>query len=773
MSHSTTNESRRTYDPAKNAKVDKAAQLFDLVFSQPKVPIHKSPPSSSSTFSMTKSAAKKVEKMELPCGKSDSPSSTGGFSSPTSSIPDMTLEKSDSSEEEELSVIAHRTVSTKVKRSPEIPLIKETDNTESSKCISSKRMREFASDSDDDDDDIEIKRSRHSQSDECVEQDVTTGTKLPFFPSGSKNRKPVYNHKWQEDDDEDEDGFDKKNPSKTSIQREAAPSMTSPKTISTVTAYKDSRSSQRIRNVKEAHHCLESGERLDYKNDIEYTLGTLADANSSLNVKCLSLTSLAKKCLSPDFRQFLRMESFTGKIFRAIVDVCSSPNIGICAACFIYLMSRDKASMVLDAALLRLLSQLIKHENLKFSPEYTKYSSAVWDILEEYREKSSTVCPVQFDITKEKLSTSFLILESLSYLCFMHPLDDNLKNELLNMGVLQWIVSKVDKLVLRMLHEKMNEEDKLHCLNILKRCFSVLEVTSAYNLRNQAYLISHRGSALLQSSGRLIGICHKSVDDDSDHETEKLKTNMTCLLGLCSVLMNLSHENELCCTKLGQMAGFLPLCMSLLTYLTPKFSSESHSFDLAVMISCLLVNVVERCNSNRQKLIDLTVPLYDRVSKNQSYESVLVALTRQFLYHDSRARTVDEELDNDLVLEDVPEGSGNEDEDEGDGRLNRGLQNMTEDEMCEAVRNVMNKASDHMEDSVLASYTALLIGCLLQQNEENVIIIKKEMPNGKLDPMIEQLQRFSEFMKLMGKKKVAQSHRSMEKIIELLEKLNV
>lgn len=37
--------------------------------------------------------------------------------------------------------------------------------------------------------------------------------------------------------------------------------------------------------------------------------------------------------------------------------------------------------------------------------------------------------------------------------------------------------------------------------------------------------------------------------------------------------------------------------------------------------------------------------------------------------------------------------------------------------MVEAVQNAMNKASSHMEDSVLASYFALLIGCLLLQNE--------------------------------------------------------
>lgn len=52
-----------------------------------------------------------------------------------------------------------------------------------------------------------------------------------------------------------------------------------------------------------------------------------------------------------------------------------------------------------------------------------------------------------------------------------------------------------------------------------------------------------------------------------------------------------------------------------------------------------------------------------------------------------------------------------------DGRLHRLPTELSEDEMVEAVQNAMNKASSHMEDSVLASYFALLIGCLLLQNE--------------------------------------------------------
>ncbi len=47
---------------------------------------------------------------------------------------------------------------------------------------------------------------------------------------------------------------------------------------------------------------------------------------------------------------------------------------------------------------------------------------------------------------------------------------------------------------------------------------------------------------------------------------------------------------------------------------------------------------------------------------------------------------------------------------------------ITEDEMASTMQAAMNKASTHMEDSVVASYVALLIGCLIQQNEVGFIM---------------------------------------------------
>ncbi|VDN57702.1 unnamed protein product [Dracunculus medinensis] len=419
----------------------------------------------------------------------------------------------------------------------------------------------------------------------------------------------------------------------------------------------------RVKNVKEAHQCLESGAKDDFTDDIEYALSTLTDPLSTPSLKCLSIISLSRKCISSEFRQFFRSQNFFGKIVKTLGD----SNMAICISSMIYLISRDTVSLDVDAVSLRLFNQLLKWDKPKGNGEYMRFS------------KMSFFQP------------SFLVLESLVYICARKTDNQILKKELLNLGILQWIVSKCKFFYT--------------CLKILERCLRVLESAIVCNKKNQAFLISHRGSLLIQSSVKFVPFFLL------------FEQSITCLSRVAGLLMNMSHENELCSTKLGQMSGFLPLCMSSFTYLVPKFAAKEKRFDLTVLVSVIIIS--------------------DETIHRNLFVTVL------FVYHESIARSIDEELDNDLVLEDVPDDSNCTDDDD-DGRLHRLPAELTEDEMIETVQKAMNKASKHMEDSVLASYFALLIGCLLQQNE----VIKSELSGGKLTLMIEQLQRFLEFMKI-------------------------
>ncbi|KAK6054474.1 wings apart-like protein, partial [Cooperia oncophora] len=544
-----------------------------------------------------------------------------------------------------------------------------------------------------------------------------------------------------------------------------------------------------VGRVKEAHQCLESGEHDDFKQDIEYILSTMK-GKAPVNIKCLSALSLARKCISSEFRQFLRSEGLVSNVFKGMAEAASDQNLALCAATVIYLMSRDFISVQVDAQSLRLFSQLLRIEKMEQNEEQKKFASMVWEVFTSYIERmESAGKKIVFDLTMEQLSPSSLVLEALVFV-LARCTDENLKTELLNLGILQWIVGKVEKIVLRLLHDKLSEDETIQQLVVLERCFRILESVSGFELvylvkkvpngtfqstvyhkKNQAFLISHRGSLLIQMCGKLMTIIHDTISNCAVG-SQLARSHIACLSLMARVLMNLSHENELCCTKLGQVPGFLPLCLSSYTFLAPKFAPEDKKFDLYVMMTSLCVNLVERCNSNRRKLIETTVKVHAENGEDTEHKA-LDALAILFTVHEAKARNIDEDLDKDLAFEEPADEDNNDDDEEcrDDGRLDRAkLNEMNESEMLQAVQDAMSKASAHMEDSVVASYVALLIGCLLQQNEGHAAIVRSHLQGGSFATMIDQLQRFLDFMKIASKK--AGGCRSIERIIDLLDRLN-
>ncbi|EYC33754.1 hypothetical protein Y032_0002g968 [Ancylostoma ceylanicum] len=560
-----------------------------------------------------------------------------------------------------------------------------------------------------------------------------------------KERRPVYQHKWTENDDEDNEESGGENTAEGHVASGAAAPTSSAQQRGPV--YRNNEGA-RIHRVKEAHQCLESGEHDDFKQDIEYILSTMK-GNASINIKCLSTLSLARKCVSPEFRQFIRSEGLVANVFKGLAEAANDQNLAICAATVIYLMSRDFISLPVDAHSLRLLSQLLRIEKLDQNEEQKKYVSLVWDVFTSYIERMEAVGKkIVFDLNKDQLTPSALILEALVFI-LARSTDENLKTELLNLGILQYIVGKVEKIVLRLIHDKLTESETIQQLVVLERCFRILESCTLFHKKNQAFLISHRGSLLIQMCGKLMTVIHDTISNCAVG-SELARSHIACLSLMARVLMNLSHENELCCTKLGQVPGFLPQCLSSYTFLAPKFAPEDKKFDLYVMITSLCVNLVERCNSNRRKLIDTSVKVYSEDGEATEYKA-LDALAILFTIHEAKARNIDEDLDKDLAFEEPIDEDNNDTDEEAkdDGRLDRAkLNEMSESEMLQAVQSAMSKASAHMEDSVVASYVALLIGCLLQQNEGHVSAVRSHLQDGSLSPMIDQLQRFLDFMKI-------------------------
>ncbi|GMT24082.1 hypothetical protein PFISCL1PPCAC_15379 [Pristionchus fissidentatus] len=588
-----------------------------------------------------------------------------------------------------------------------------------------------------------------------------------------KKNKPVYRHKWNAVDYEEEEREETKEEKRNSVNTVSQPVVSSRRGVPIY-----AREAQgRVRNVKEPHQMLESGEHDDFKDDLKYMLTSLK-GDSSTNIKCLSATSLARKCVNPQFRHLIRSEKEVTSLFHSLLDSPCDESFALSASSVIYLICRDSVSITVDTTSARIFAQLLKLERpTNMNGTVEKQYKMIWEIFSSYLEKmESTGRKISFELNEDELSPSSLILEALVFV-LTNSRDPDLKNDLLTLGILQWVVAKVDRLVEDL--ESVSIEKAERLLIPLERCFRVLEICTMYHKKNQAFLIAHRSSAIIAASNRLISLVHTRVSHPSSPHPLR-KSLLRSLTLMARVLTNLSYDNELCSTKLGQMPGFLSSCISSFTLLAPKYlPNDTQAFDLTLLMSSLVVNLVEKCNGNRRKIVEARIKVFNKGEEEE--ETALTCLTKLFVYHEEAAREADTGIDKELVIEE-PDHNPSDDDDEGgsdddsngvknDGRLDRGkMGEMNEGEMMDALKGVLSKASSHMEDSMIASHLALLIGCVLQQNEDHLRLVRSVLPDESLSLMVEQLQRYLDFLRLAGVS--ASQSRSMERIIEFLERVD-
>uniref|UniRef100_A0A914D0N2 WAPL domain-containing protein n=1 Tax=Acrobeloides nanus TaxID=290746 RepID=A0A914D0N2_9BILA len=605
-----------------------------------------------------------------------------------------------------------------------------------------------------------------------MELESILAKKKNIFPSKASRQNIVYKHKWTQEEEA-------KNSSQ-STSRANSRSQPAPIDVVFKRPPVNYSSSGRIRQVKEAQRCLESGAQADFAQELEYILSTLEDSKATENMKCLSTIQLAKKCVKLEFRKFLRNDNNMTRVFNVLKSSPSeSAAWSLCVSLVIYFLARDRAGITINDTTLRLICQLLRMGREDGDVEFKRFSSQAWKVINEWREACATTTSreIQFDFTEESLSSSFLMLEALVYICLRNH-SKFIQGELLTQGCLQWAVDKVDIIVKELSKENATDKDLILNLKEFDRWMRILENASVYNVKNQAYLVTIRSCLLLTSCVKALEFLYKLVDKPTASQNFK-DTGLDTICLIARVFTNLSHDNELCCDNLGKTSGFLKLCVSSFTYLSLKNGPKEKHFDVFVMLCGLLVNIIEKCPSNRTRIVDMKIPVYDENSKTSEEVLSLEAFTKLFLKHESAAKTIDEELDNDLDMEIIPEegpGGNNDDEDdetngfEENGRLVRKDTEMTEDEILQSVQRAMNKASAHMEDSVMASYIGLLLGSLIQKDEVSAETVKNLMGENKLKPMIEQLQRFLDFMKLTNPK--SNSIRCIQRIIDSLESLD-
>ncbi|XP_066526744.1 wings apart-like protein homolog [Hoplias malabaricus] len=567
-----------------------------------------------------------------------------------------------------------------------------------------------------------------------------------------------------------------------------------------------------VQHVKHFNDVVEFGENQEFTDDFEY-LETGLKSTQPLNTRCLSIISLATRCAMPSFRMHLRARGKVAQVFKMLSDAPQHPNLALCTASLMYILSRDRLNMDLDRACLELMIRLLEMEQ-DYSVADQLTAKEINKVKEKIRKLCETVHNKHLDL--ENITTGHLAMETLLSLTSKRA-GDWFKEELRLLGGLDHIVDKVKECV-ESLDKEEDEEEIVASLWGAERCLRVLESVTVHNPENQAYLIAYKDSQLIVSSARGLRHCEEMIQRYSREVNSSLssgeglphcshsnvgKAVEDCMRAVIGVLLNLTHDNEWGSTKTGEQDNLIITALNCVLKV-PRFLPQEQRFDVRVLGLGLLINLVEYSSRNRHCLVEMEVDtscllesekdvkketeVGVELKKEEGGEeekeprfpgslNALAALVQLFLERE-RAAILAEAQTDDLISE-APKSQADQSGEwqETSGEIQwvatetnetKDTEKKEEEEEELDLNKALQHAGKHMEDSIVASYTALLLGCLCQDSPLNVISVRENLPKGDFSIMTEMLKKFLNFMNLTCSVGTT-GQKSISRVIEYLE----
>ncbi|XP_017295539.1 wings apart-like protein homolog [Kryptolebias marmoratus] len=549
-----------------------------------------------------------------------------------------------------------------------------------------------------------------------------------------------------------------------------------------------------VQHVKHFNDVVEFGENQEFTDDFEY-LATGLKTGQPLNTRCLSVISLATRCAMPSFRMHLRARGKVAQVFKTLNDAPQHPNLALCTASLMYILSRDRLNMDLDRSCLDLMIRLLELDQdqgggavIDSSLQFSARELA--KIKEKIRKLCDTVHNKHLDL--QNITTGHLAMETLLSLTSKRA-GDWFKEELRLLGGLDHIVDKVKECV-----DNLNQEDEkeklVSSLWGAERCLRVLESVTVHNPENQSYLIAYKDSSLIISSAKALRRCEEMIQRYSGEQNSDGavvgKAVENCMRAIIGVLLNLTHDNEWGSTKTGEQEDLIVTALNCVLK-APQYLPQEQRFDIRVLGLGLLINLVEYSARNRYCLMEMEMeggqgPCDSTVLLSPQHGgggsgplSAIAALVQLFLQRE-RAAVLAEAQTDDLIKETpkaAQDQSGQWQETGGEiqwvandetEKQDEGKKKEDEEDEQLDLNKALQHAGKHMEDSIVASYTALLLGCLCQGSPMNVTTVRENLPKGDFSIMTEMLKKFLNFMNLTCDVGTT-GQKSISRIIDYLE----
>uniref|UniRef100_A0A8C3K5B7 Wings apart-like protein homolog n=1 Tax=Calidris pygmaea TaxID=425635 RepID=A0A8C3K5B7_9CHAR len=400
--------------------------------------------------------------------------------------------------------------------------------------------------------------------------------------------------------------------------------------------------------------------------------------------------------------------------------------------------------MDLDRASLDLMIRLLELEQDASSAKLLNEKD-MNKIKEKIRRLCETVHNKHLDL--ENITTGHLAMETLLSLTSKRA-GDWFKEELRLLGGLDHIVDKVKECVDHLSSDE-DEEKLVASLWGAERCLRVLESVTVHNPENQSYLIAYKDSQLIVSSAKALQHCEELIQrynraedsiclPDNKSLPHQNVTNHVgkavedCMRAIIGVLLNLTNDNEWGSTKTGEQDGLIGTAMNCVLQV-PKFLPQEQRFDIRVLLFLERERAAQLAESQTDELIkEAPTAQHDKSGEWQETSGEIQWVSTE--------------------KSDSTEEKDKKEEDDEELDLNKALQH----------------AGKHMEDCIVASYTALLLGCLCQESPINVTTVREYLPEGDFSIMTEMLKKFLSFMNLTCAVGTT-GQKSISRVIEYLE----
>eukprot|EP00794_Sanderia_malayensis_P011891 gene11891-13123_t len=459
-----------------------------------------------------------------------------------------------------------------------------------------------------------------------------------------------------------------------------------------------------------------------------------------------------------------------------------------------FMLTRDRLSIDFDKSILEMMLKLLaieENEETRQSKEWNRLTTKLRTLFEKDEIQGIN------NLDLNQLTIASLARESFLSLTLQRT-GSWFKEEIRLLGGLDHIVDTVvtcSKVLAKPCSELQSQSNSN--LRQIERCLKLLENVTGQCVTNQKYLITYRNSALLESCSRLLKYAVNCLSDpDSSNSRDDLAAMWFSAM---KILLNLTHDHEDASTRFCRITNVLGVLLRSALQL-PRFLPEPKQFDVIVLSLGLLINLVEHSRKNIEALNAATAPSCYEGSQTASEATVdenedhiaVESLIQLFLVRLEAAKDnngMEEDLSklNDslhnssirigpdgvsLVCGDDLDSTENADESttcKRDSIEPASSEKTAEEKKAEHLGKALQRAGKHMEDSLIASYAALLVALLAEDNQENQRLIRDKLIGGDFGVMKHTLDKFLAFMNMTANPSSASSSEVIKRAIKVLE----